>query len=71
MPGARGSINVQDNFLFARFKDRREVQLMLVSGKTLTGTIQRFDRFVLLLGTGRQELLVYKHAMVLIEDAAR
>ncbi|MEM7584918.1 MAG: RNA chaperone Hfq [Acidobacteriota bacterium] len=41
----------------------------LVNGKRLQGRLKRFDRFAVVVDTGAQEILVYKHAISTITEA--
>ena len=58
-PGA----SIQDTFLNAARKDRAFVTIYLVSGVKLTGRIRSFDKYALVLESGNQEQLIYKHAI--------
>ncbi len=67
---SRHNINIQDGFLFQSLKEARQMSFELVSGKRLQGRLKRFDRFAIVVDTGVQEILVYKHAISHITDAA-
>ena len=67
---SRPPINIQDSFLFGSLKERRVLAFSLVTGKALKGHIVRFDRYAILVDTGPQEVLVYKHAIVGITEVA-
>jgi RNA chaperone Hfq len=41
-----------------------------MTGRSLSGKIKRFDRFALVLDDGKGEILVYKHAVATLEEAA-
>ena len=58
-----GTINVQDPFYYQLRKEGRTVHVYLLSGKRLTGILRRFDKYALVLESGGQEQLVYKHAI--------
>ena len=62
-------INVQDGFLLQCLKSKLRVEIELVTGRTITGHLKRFDRFALLLGQGESEILVYKHAVATLVAA--
>ena len=68
---ATRNINIQDGFLFQSLKEGRELDVVLTTGKSFKGVrLRRFDRFAVVLAIGTQEVLVYKHAIVLISDVA-
>ena len=54
---------IQDTFLNAARKDRQTVTIYLVSGVKLSGRIRSFDKYALVLESGPQEQLIYKHAI--------
>lgn len=68
---SRHNINIQDGFLFQSLKEARIMAFELITGKTLEGRLKRFDRFAVVVDTGSQEILVYKHAIATITDKAR
>jgi host factor-I protein len=55
--------NIQDAFLNSARRDKLSVQIHLLSGSTLTGRIRSFDKFSVLIDTGGQEFLIFKHAI--------
>lgn len=63
---SRHNINIQDGFLFQNLKEARHLVFDLVTGKRLEGRLKRFDRFAVVVDTGSQEVLVYKHAIATI-----
>ncbi len=63
-------INIQDSFLFGSLKEGRTLAFALVTGKAIKGTIKRFDQYAVIVESGDQEILVYKHAIVGITEAA-
>lgn len=63
-------INIQDSFLFGSLKEERVLAFSLVSGKAIKGRIKRFDRYIVLVETDVQEIMVYKHAIVAITEMA-
>ena len=62
-------INIQDGFLFESLKEARLLVFALVTGKQIKGRIKRFDRYAVVIDTGQQEMLVYKHALSAITEA--
>jgi host factor-I protein len=66
---SRHNINIQDGFLFQSLKEARQMVFELITGQTLQGRLKRFDRFAVVVDTGGQEILVYKHAISTITDA--
>lgn len=68
---SRHNINIQDGFLFQSLKEARQMAFELVTGKRIEGRLKRFDRFAVVVDTGGQELLVYKHAIATISEVAR
>jgi len=67
---AKTSINIQDGFLFQHLKAGTPLAIGLMTGRSLSGKIKRFDRFALVLDDGSGEILVYKHAVATLEEAA-
>lgn len=55
--------NIQDAFLNSLRRERNSVTIYLVNGAKLTGRIKSFDKFSLILETGNQEQLIFKHAI--------
>ncbi|MEM1206866.1 MAG: RNA chaperone Hfq [Acidobacteriota bacterium] len=68
---SRHNINIQDGFLFQSLKEARIMSFDLVTGKRLEGRLKRFDRFAVVVDTGTQEILVYKHAISTITEAGQ
>lgn len=64
------NINIQDGFLFQNLKEAQVMHVELVTGRTLVGRLKRFDRFAVVIESGGNELLVYKHAISTIATAA-
>ena len=62
-------INIQDGYLFGNLKEGRVLAFSLVTGQAIKGLIKRFDRYAVIVETGSQEVLIYKHAIVGITDA--
>ena len=63
------TINVQDGFLFQHLKDASRLSIELTTGRSLAGTLKRFDRFAVVIVSEGAEMLVYKHAIALISGA--
>lgn len=55
--------NLQDNFLNQARRDRMVVTIYLLSGVKLTGKIKGFDKYSVILDSGNQEQLIFKHAI--------
>jgi host factor-I protein len=55
--------NIQDSFLNTARKERNNITIYLVSGVKLTGRIRSFDKYSVILETGNQEQLIFKHAI--------
>ena len=66
---SKQTINIQDGFLFQNLKAGTEMRVELVTGRTLSGRLKRFDRFALLIETDGEEILIYKHAVATMEVA--
>jgi host factor-I protein len=63
--------NIQDAFLNTARRERSTVTIYLLHGAKLTGRIKSFDKFSVLLETGAQEQLIFKHAISTISHARR
>src|SRR5918911_2504695 len=63
--------NIQDAFLNTARRERSTVTIYLLHGAKLTGRIKSFDKFSLLLESGAQEQLIFKHAISTISHARR
>ena len=63
--------NIQDAFLNTVRRDKTTVTIYLLSGAKLLGRIRSFDKFSVLLESGSQEQLVFKHAISTISQARR
>ena len=68
---SRHNINIQDGFLFQSLKEARIMAFELITGQSLEGRLKRFDRFAVVVDTGGQEVLVYKHAISTITEKER
>jgi len=63
--------NIQDAFLNTVRRDKATVTVYLVNGAKLLGKIRSFDKFSVLLESGAQEQLIFKHAISTISLAKR
>jgi host factor-I protein len=63
--------NIQDAFLNTVRRERDVVTIYLMNGAKLSGRIKSFDKFSVLLESGAQEQLIFKHAISTIQHARR
>ena len=63
--------NIQDAFLNTARRERSTVTIYLLHGAKLSGRIKSFDKFSVLLESGSQEQLIFKHAISTIAHARR
>jgi host factor-I protein len=63
--------NIQDAFLNTARRERSTVTIYLLHGAKLTGRIKSFDKFSVLLESGSQEQLIFKHAISTIAQSRR
>lgn len=63
------NINIQDGFLFQNLKEAQTLHVELITGRSLVGRLKRFDRFAVVIESGGNEILVYKHAISTIATA--
>ncbi len=63
--------NIQDAFLNTIRRDKATVTVYLVNGAKLLGKIRSFDKFSVLLESGSQEQLIFKHAISTISQSRR
>jgi len=63
--------NIQDAFLNTARRERSNVTIYLLHGAKLTGRIKSFDKFSVLLESGSQEQLIFKHAISTISHSRR
>ena len=63
--------NIQDAFLNNARKEKSVITIYLLSGVKLSGRIKSFDKFSLILETGSQEQLIFKHAISTISQSRR
>ena len=63
--------NIQDAFLNTARRERSTVTIYLLHGAKLSGRIKSFDKFSVLLESGSQDQLIFKHAISTITHARR
>jgi host factor-I protein len=63
--------NIQDAFLNTVRRDKTTVTVYLLNGAKLLGRIRSFDKFSVLLESGSQEQLIFKHAISTISQLRR
>ncbi len=63
--------NIQDAFLNTVRRERDFVTIYLMNGAKLTGRIKSFDKFSVLLESGAQDQLIFKHAISTILHTRR
>jgi len=63
--------NIQDAFLNTARREKNTVTIYLMNGAKLSGRIKSFDKFSVLLESGSQEQLIFKHAISTIIHARR
>lgn len=63
--------NIQDAFLNTVRREKDTVTIYLMNGAKLSGRIRSFDKFSVLLESGAQEQLIFKHAISTIIHARR
>ena len=61
--------NIQDAFLNTLRREKTTVTIYLLNGAKLIGKIKSFDKFSLLLESGAQEQLIFKHAISTVSHA--
>ena len=63
--------NIQDAFLNTVRREKTTVLVYLLNGAKLTGRIRSFDKFSVLLESGTNEQLIFKHAISTISQNRR
>jgi host factor-I protein len=63
--------NIQDAFLNTVRREKTTVVVYLLNGAKLTGRIRSFDKFSVLLESGSNEQLIFKHAISTISQNRR
>ena len=69
--GKQAPQNIQDAFLNTVRREKTVVVVYLLNGAKLTGRIRSFDKFSVLLESGSQEQLIFKHAISTISQSRR
>ena len=69
--GKQAPQNIQDAFLNTVRREKTAVIVYLLNGAKLTGRIRSFDKFSVLLESGSQEQLIFKHAISTISQNRR
>ena len=69
--GKQAPQNIQDAFLNTVRREKTTVVVYLLNGAKLTGRIRSFDKFSVLLESGSQEQLIFKHAISTISQSRR
>ena len=67
--GKQAPQNIQDAFLNTVRREKTAVVVYLLNGAKLTGRIRSFDKFSVLLESGSQEQLIFKHAISTVTTA--
>ncbi len=62
---------LQEAFLNTARKRRVKVTIYLINGVKLQGRIRSFDLYTILIEDGRQQTLVYKHAITTLIPAEK
>lgn len=60
---SKAAMNLQDSFLNQVRRENSEVNILLVNGKSLRGSVKGFDNFTVILNTRSGQHLIYKHAI--------
>ena len=64
-------IKIQDKFLNQVRKEKIKVTIYLVNGVRLTGVVEGFDDFIIMVESDKGQQMVYKHAVSTIEPAKK
>ncbi|MCD6326848.1 RNA chaperone Hfq [bacterium] len=62
-------INLQDTFLNIARTQNIPVTVLLANGTELSGRIQGFDKFTIILDAGSNQQMVFKHAIASVSPA--
>ena len=65
------SYKLQESFLNTARKTRVKITVYLINGVRIQGRLKSFDTFTILVEDGRQQTLVYKHAISTIVPSER
>ncbi|MEZ5429327.1 MAG: RNA chaperone Hfq [Pyrinomonadaceae bacterium] len=63
--------NIQDAFLNTARREKYGIVVHLMRGEKLSGRIKSFDKFSVLLDTGGQDFLIFKHAISTISQSRK
>ncbi len=55
--------SLQDNYLYELIKNNEVVEINLLNGLVLTGKIEKFDNFSILVNQNKNLTLLYKHSI--------
>ena len=69
--GKQAPQNIQDALLNTLRREKTPVIVYLLNGAKLTGRISSFDKFSVLLESGLQAQLIFKHAISTISQVRR
>jgi host factor-I protein len=65
------SYRLQEAFLNTARKRKVKVTIFLINGVRIQGRVRSFDTFTILVEDGRQQTLIYKHAISTIVPAEK
>jgi host factor-I protein len=65
------SYRLQEAFLNTARKRKVKVTIFLINGVRIQGRVKSFDTFTILVEDGRQQTLIYKHAISTIVPAEK
>jgi host factor-I protein len=65
------SYKLQEAFLNTARKRKVKVTIFLINGVRIQGKVRSFDTFTILVEDGRQQTLIYKHAISTIVPAEK
>lgn len=54
---------IQDDFLNEKMKNNILLTIFLINGYKIEGKIKNFDKYILLIESENQEILIFKHAI--------
>lgn len=56
-------VNLQDVFLNKARKDNIAINIFLINGYQIKGTVEGFDNYTIVLNCDNKQQLIYKHAI--------
>ncbi|WP_448587446.1 RNA chaperone Hfq [Thermocrinis sp.] len=65
------SYKLQESFLNTARKRKVKLTIYLINGVRIQGRVKSFDTFTILVEDGRQQTLIYKHAISTIAPSER